>query len=102
MLFPPVLPALDIHRDPERKVAPPGTPLKLVYTGKFAPRWNTLEMTSLPALLASRGVDAEVHMVGDKGIVALLEKTKKYKIEQVTVTAPAKEKDKEPAPTGAK
>lgn len=66
VLFPPVLPALDIHRDPERKVAPPGTPLKLVYTGKFAPRWNTLEMTRLPALLASRGVEAEVHMVGDK------------------------------------
>jgi len=66
VLFPPVLPALDIHRDPERKVAPPGTPLKLVYTGKFAPRWNTLEMTELPALLAARGVSAEVHMVGDK------------------------------------
>jgi len=66
VLFPPVLPALDIHRDPERKVAPPGTPLKLVYTGKFAPRWNTLEMTQLPALLSTRGVDAEVHMVGDK------------------------------------
>jgi glycosyltransferase involved in cell wall biosynthesis len=66
VLFPPVLPALDIHRDPERKVAPAGTPLKLVYTGKFAPRWNTLEMTQLPALLAARGVTAEVHMVGDK------------------------------------
>jgi glycosyltransferase involved in cell wall biosynthesis len=66
VLFPPVLPALDIHRDPERTVAPPGTPLRLVYTGKFAPRWNTLEMTTLPALLASRGVAAEVHMVGDK------------------------------------
>ncbi len=66
VLFPPVLPALDIHRDPERKVAPRGTPLKLVYTGKFAPRWNTLEMTTLPALLARRGVTAEVHMVGDK------------------------------------
>ncbi len=66
VLFPPVLPALDIHRDPERRVAPPGTPLRLVYTGKFAPRWNTLEMTTLPSLLASRGVAAEVHMVGDK------------------------------------
>jgi glycosyltransferase involved in cell wall biosynthesis len=65
VLFPPVLPALDIHRD-ERLVAPSGTPLKLVYTGKFAPRWNTLEMTELPALLAARGVTAEVHMVGDK------------------------------------
>ena len=40
VLFPPVLPALDIHRDPERPVAPPGTPLSLVYTGKFAPRWK--------------------------------------------------------------
>jgi glycosyltransferase involved in cell wall biosynthesis len=66
VLFPPVLPALDIHRDPERRVAPSGTPLRLVYTGKFAPRWNTLEMTRLPALLAERGVAAEVDMVGDK------------------------------------
>ena len=63
VLFPPVLPA-DIGS--ERTPASPGTPLKLVYTGKFAPRWNTLEMTRLPALLAARGVTAEVHMVGDK------------------------------------
>ena len=63
VLFPPVLPE---YRDPERDHASPGTPLKLVYTGKFAPRWNTLEMTRLPALLAERGVAAEVHMVGDK------------------------------------
>jgi len=63
VLFPPVLPALDF---PERPVASPHTPLKLVYTGKFAPRWNTLEMTQLPALLTARGVPAEVHMVGDK------------------------------------
>jgi glycosyltransferase involved in cell wall biosynthesis len=63
VLFPPVLPA-DFHS--ERTHASPGTPLKLVYTGKFAPRWNTLEMTQLPGLLAGRGVPAEVHMVGDK------------------------------------
>ena len=68
VLFPPVLPALDIHRDPSRAMAPAlvGNPLRLVYTGKFAPRWNTLEMTELPALLAKRGVSAEVDMVGDK------------------------------------
>jgi glycosyltransferase involved in cell wall biosynthesis len=66
VLFPPVLPALDIKRDPQRLAGAPGTPLKLVYTGKFAPRWNTMEMTELPALLADRGVTAEVHMVGDK------------------------------------
>ena len=40
--------------------------MKLVYTGKFAPRWNTLEMTQLPSLLAAPGVTADVHMVGDK------------------------------------
>jgi glycosyltransferase involved in cell wall biosynthesis len=66
VLFPPVLPEESLKRDPERKVATAGAPLKLVYTGKFAPRWNTLEMTRLPALLADRGVAAEVHMVGDK------------------------------------
>jgi glycosyltransferase involved in cell wall biosynthesis len=66
VLFPPVLPALDIHRDPGRKAAAHGATLSLVYTGKFAPRWNTLEMTQLPALLARRGVTAEVQMVGDK------------------------------------
>lgn len=65
VLFPPVLPATGTRRDPERPVSS-GGPLRLVYTGKFAPRWNTLEMTGLPALLAARGVAAEVHMVGDK------------------------------------
>jgi len=66
VLFPPVLPEENLKRDPERSVAAAGAPLKLVYTGKFAPRWNTLEMTRLPALLADLGVAAEVHMVGDK------------------------------------
>jgi glycosyltransferase involved in cell wall biosynthesis len=63
VLFPPTLPPSDqVSRDG----GPAGTPLRLVYTGKFAPRWNTLEMTRLPGLLRQRGVDAEVHMVGDK------------------------------------
>jgi glycosyltransferase involved in cell wall biosynthesis len=66
VLFPPVLPAEDLKRDPGRPAAAAGAPLRLVYTGKFAPRWNTLEMTRLPSLLADRGVAAEVHMVGDK------------------------------------
>ena len=63
VLFPPVVPPAP---------ALPGTPqepdgvLRLVYTGKFAPRWNTYEMTRLPALLAASGVRAELHMVGDK------------------------------------
>ncbi|MFZ9840494.1 MAG: glycosyltransferase [Candidatus Nanopelagicales bacterium] len=41
-------------------------PLSLVYTGKFAPLWNTLEMTQLPAQLSKRGITAELNMIGDK------------------------------------
>ena len=64
VLFPPVV-ALPAGLEPaaERE---PGRPLRLVYTGKFAPRWNTYEMTALPRRLAARKVDAELHMIGDK------------------------------------
>ncbi len=64
VLFPPVVVLPDGLET--RRPGPPGHPLRLAYTGKFAPRWNTYEMTSLPRLLAMRGVDAELHMVGDK------------------------------------
>ena len=64
VLFPPVV-VLPEGLEPRPPGAPDG-PLRLVYTGKFAPRWNTYEMTSLPRLLAVRGVDAELHMIGDK------------------------------------
>jgi hypothetical protein len=43
-----------------------GKTLRLVYIGKFAPAWNTLEMTALPALLVQRGVAAELHIAGNK------------------------------------
>ena len=62
VLLPPMLADVPAARGPDAA----GTPLRLVYTGKFAPRWNTLEMTELPALLASRGVAPELHMAGDK------------------------------------
>jgi glycosyltransferase involved in cell wall biosynthesis len=62
VLLPPML--ADIPTP--RRAAAAGTPLRLVYTGKFAPRWNTLEMTELPGLLAARGVASELHMAGDK------------------------------------
>jgi glycosyltransferase involved in cell wall biosynthesis len=66
VLFPPVLPLETARRSPQRPPLSPASPFRLVYTGKFAPRWNTLEMTGLPALLAKRGVPAELDMVGDK------------------------------------
>jgi glycosyltransferase involved in cell wall biosynthesis len=64
VLMPPVVPALD--GSPHRRARTGRDPLRLVYTGKFAPRWNTYEMTQLPGLLAARGVPTELHMVGDK------------------------------------
>ncbi len=62
VLLPPILAEIPAPRD----ATAAGTPLRLVYSGKFAPRWNTLEMTELPGLLAVRGVAAELHMIGDK------------------------------------
>ena len=62
VLLPPMLADIPSARGAEAA----GTPLRLVYTGKFAPRWNTREMTELPALLAARGVASELHMAGDK------------------------------------
>ena len=62
VLLPPILADVTLARGAEAA----GAPLRLVYTGKFAPRWNTLEMTGLPALLEARGTAAELHMIGDK------------------------------------
>jgi glycosyltransferase involved in cell wall biosynthesis len=64
VLFPPVIP--DLPDIPPREAVGLAQPVKLVYTGKFAPNWNTLEMTEIPAALAERGISAELHMVGDK------------------------------------
>ncbi len=44
----------------------PGETLRLAYIGKFAPAWNTLEMTALPTLLARRGHAAELYVAGNK------------------------------------
>jgi glycosyltransferase involved in cell wall biosynthesis len=62
VLLPPIL----AETPPSRDAGPARMPLRLVYSGKFAPRWNTLEMTELPGLLAARGIGAELHMIGDK------------------------------------
>ncbi|MGH3154283.1 MAG: glycosyltransferase family 1 protein, partial [Streptosporangiaceae bacterium] len=62
VLLPPILAEIPASRGADAA----GSPLRLVYSGKFAPRWNTLEMTELPGLLAARGVAAELHMIGDK------------------------------------
>jgi glycosyltransferase involved in cell wall biosynthesis len=63
VLLPPILADVSLARTAQSGA---GSPLRLVYTGKFAPRWNTLEMSELPARLRAGGIAAELHMVGDK------------------------------------
>lgn len=41
-------------------------PLTMVYAGKFARLWNTLQMTELPDRLAAEGIETSLSMVGDK------------------------------------
>ena len=75
--WPPIVPAPDFplpdrghpgagDRDGEHRPGTSDRPVRLVYTGKFAAAWNTLEMTQLPAALRTAGITAELHMVGDK------------------------------------
>lgn len=66
VLWSPVVPEPDFALPARTPLADRDAPVRLVYTGKFAPLWNTLPMTALPALLAERGISAELHMVGDK------------------------------------
>ncbi len=63
VLYPPSVPVATFPIHPHDHVS---DPVQLVYTGKFAPAWNTLEMTELPTALRARGVAAELHTVGDK------------------------------------
>ena len=65
VLFPPVV-VLPDGLEPRQARRDRKGPLRLVYTGKFAPRWNTYEMTGLPRRLGAAGIDAELHMIGDK------------------------------------
>ncbi|MBE6480961.1 MAG: glycosyltransferase [Actinomyces ruminicola] len=47
-------------------VSSPKCGLSLVYAGKFARLWNTLEMTQLPTRAADEGLDIRLTMVGNK------------------------------------
>lgn len=48
------------------RVAKKPGPFRMVYAGKHAPLWYTLEMTRLVGQLRERHPDVELHMIGDK------------------------------------
>lgn len=65
LLLPPMIP--DFAYDAVDKEYGIGEhPLRIVYAGKFAKEWKTLEMLDLPRALRNLGVPAELHVIGDK------------------------------------
>lgn len=66
LLLTPMVPD-DVFRGPVPAASyDAGEPLRLVYSGKFAKDWRTLEMPRLPGALSAHGVRAELTMIGDK------------------------------------
>ncbi len=66
ILLEPMIPDEVPARAPAPAPLADGEPLRLVYVGKYAPLWNTLEMTRATAELRAAGTPVELHMVGDK------------------------------------
>lgn len=64
VLLPPMIPTGVPVAEPSSATA--DGPLRLVYAGKLARDWRTLEMCELPAQAAEVGVDVTVTMIGDK------------------------------------
>lgn len=64
-LLTPMVPDEAVVSSP-RAAPAPDEALRLVYLGKFAKLWNTLEMTALPEALGRQNVTAELVMVGDR------------------------------------
>lgn len=62
LLLPPMIPDEAF----ELNLSSPTTPLRMIYAGKLAKQWHTIEMLALPKALEARGVDAELVVVGDK------------------------------------
>lgn len=60
-ILPPMIPPA-----PPIAAAPPATPFRLCYAGKFAPRWGILELFDAFAALRAQQPDAELHVFGDK------------------------------------
>ncbi len=66
ILLDPMIPDLVPSQSPPPAPLDDGRPFRLIYIGKYAPMWNTYEMTTAVAELRAAGVPVELHMVGDK------------------------------------
>jgi glycosyltransferase involved in cell wall biosynthesis len=66
ILLEPMIPDQTPVHIPTPAPIPEGQPLKMIYVGKYAPMWNTYEMTTAVSELRAGGVNVELDMVGDK------------------------------------
>ncbi|TDK27731.1 glycosyltransferase [Arthrobacter crusticola] len=66
VLLPPMIPDALFAGGKETSRVDSSGPLRLVYSGKFARDWRTLEMCDVPAKLAERGVETSLTLIGDK------------------------------------
>ena len=65
VLMPPMIPS-ELFKEPTEAAAPENSPLRLVYSGKLAKEWRTLEMLELPRALSKLGVSATLEVIGSK------------------------------------
>ena len=68
LVLPPMVPEEAFAERPAERAAdaPAGAPVRLVYSGKIDRSYNVEAFLGLPALLAGRGIEAAVTVVGDK------------------------------------
>ncbi|WP_175973558.1 glycosyltransferase [Corynebacterium sp. Marseille-Q2823] len=65
VLMPPMIPN-ELFKEPTESPAPESSPLRLVYAGKLAKEWRTLEMLELPQALNKLGISATLEVIGSK------------------------------------
>lgn len=65
-LMRPMIPAVESQERELEALGSTRNPLRLIYSGKFAEPWKTLEMLTLPAELEQIGIHSELVVVGDK------------------------------------
>lgn len=64
LLLPPMIPAQSFAKS--EKWSEADGVLRIVYAGKFARDWRTLELLELPARMGQYGVNAQLHVIGSK------------------------------------
>lgn len=66
LIMSPMIPTEAFVSLKEKRVWPSQEPLKVVYAGKLAEGWKTLEILQLPQALEKLGIQSQLRIVGDK------------------------------------